>query len=861
MPTRLFVRLVEACRSNAWVVVLIVALAAALSAVYAGDRLQLDTDTEKLMSPDLPWRRSEAELDRKFPQRNDIVVVVDAMTPERADAAAEALAGRLAPRTELFTSVSVPELDPFFRKNGLLFMPPEEAKHTVDALVEAQPFIGSLAGDPTLRGLFKVLGQMADAVAAHAVDAAQVGRPFESLARAAASAVDEKPPRPVSWRLLMTDDATASRSARQLVLLQPVLDYTALRPGEAATAAVREAAHALHLDPDRGFSVRLTGSVPIADDEFSTLAGAMGQMIILTLGLFTGLMLFALRSVRLVAAILTTILAGLLITAGFAASTVGSLNPISVAFAVLFIGLAVDFGIQYTVRFRDERYHADDLRAALERTAVTVSQPLLLAGIATAVGFFSFLPTDYAGVRELGLIAGVGMIIALVLTFTFLPALLTLIRPAPAREPPGWSWAAGADAFVGRNRRRIALAAALVAAACAIVSLRLTFDADPLHLKNPKSESIATLRDLAADPRYSLDRLYAIVPSVADADATAARLEKLHSVGDVMTLTSFIPDHQDETLALIEDARPMLMPPLDRGQTAQPPSDTETKIALSALVAKLRALPDFEAAHRLADALDRAAQAGAIGLAALREVLLDGVPQYLESIRDLLQADHVTRESLPATVLRDWVAPDSAAKIEIQPRGDVNDIELRRNFVAEVRGVLPNVTGVPVSVLESGRTVVDAFRTAGLATLISITLVLAVVLRSFRAVAIVFAPLLLATLMTIATMVVFSLPLNHANIIALPLLIAIGVAFDIYFVMNWRAGVGGLLQTSTARAVVFSALTTATAFGSLAFSPHPGTADMGALLLIALGYTVFCTLFVLPALLGPPLARRDAAKV
>ena len=125
------------------------------------------------------------------------------------------------------------------------------------------------------------------------------------------------------------------------------------------------------------------------------------------------------------------------------------------------------------------------------------------------------------------------------------------------------------------------------------------------------------------------------------------------------------------------------------------------------------------------------------------------------------------------------------------------------------------------------------------------------VLRRLRDVALVIAPLLLAAMLTLAITVVIGMKLNYANIIALPLLLGIGVAFDIYFVMNWRAGQTHHLQSSTARAVVFSALTTMSAFGSLALSDDPGTAEMGELLTISLAATLFCTLFVLPALLGP----------
>ncbi len=149
-----------------------------------------------------------------------------------------------------------------------------------------------------------------------------------------------------------------------------------------------------------------------------------------------------------------------------------------------------------------------------------------------------------------------------------------------------------------------------------------------------------------------------------------------------------------------------------------------------------------------------------------------------------------------------------------------------------------------------------AFRTAGLFALVAIALLLAIVLRRIRDVALVLAPLLLAGLLTVATSVLADLPLNFANIIALPLLLGVGVAFDIYFVMNWRAGRVDPLQSGTARAVLFSALTTATAFGSLALSNHRGTSQMGILLTIALFFTLICTFFVLPSLMGPVRKHR-----
>jgi predicted RND superfamily exporter protein len=134
--------------------------------------------------------------------------------------------------------------------------------------------------------------------------------------------------------------------------------------------------------------------------------------------------------------------------------------------------------------------------------------------------------------------------------------------------------------------------------------------------------------------------------------------------------------------------------------------------------------------------------------------------------------------------------------------------------------------------------------------MLAIAILLSVALRRVMDVALVMAPLLVSSLLTVVVLRSAGISLNFANIIALPLLLGVGVSFNIYFVMNWRSGITRFLGSATARAVIFSALTTGTAFGSLALSAHPGTASMGTLLLISLVCTVLTTLLFVPALLA-----------
>jgi uncharacterized protein len=266
-------------------------------------------------------------------------------------------------------------------------------------------------------------------------------------------------------------------------------------------------------------------------------------------------------------------------------------------------------------------------------------------------------------------------------------------------------------------------------------------------------------------------------------------------------------------------------------------------------------------AERLVKALKEVAARGGAVLPLVASNVAPGIERRLNDLRLSLKAEPVTLEDLPGELLSQWVTADGRTRVEVFPKGNVRVNKAIRRFAAAVQRIAPNATGTPITIQESARTVSRAFAVAGAIALVVIALLLLAVLRRVNDVLLVLAPLVLAGLLTLGTSVVIGLPLNFANIIALPLLLGIGVAFDIYFVMRWRAGMGDLLQSSTASAILFSALTTGTAFGSLALSNHPGTSEMGKLLTLALLYTLLCTFFVLPALLGPVRAAESKAAV
>jgi uncharacterized protein len=845
-------RIVEFARRNAVLVMIACLVLAAAAAVYSAGHLAVDTDIERMLPSNVAWRQNERALDEAFPQNNNLLVaVIDARTPDLAEQAAGELADKMRAEPQLFTHVRQPDGGRFFDRNGLLYLSPEELDKVAQQLIAAQPLIGSLAHDPSLRGLFDALATFVSGAGADTEKVAQLDPTLTMIGNVVQRIIDRKRAS-LSWTEMMTGRKPNARDLRRFVMTRPVLDFSGLEPGATARTEIRRLASELGFSSESGVHLRLTGPVALDDEQFATLREGALRSTVLSVVMVCAILFIALRSVKLVGAIIVTLAAGFMLTAGFAALAIGSLNLISIAFGVLFIGLAVDFSIQFSVRYRDQRHRLGTFPAALRGTALTIGPSLVLAAGATAIGFLSFVPTRYTGIQALGWIAGGGMLIAIALNFLLLPALLTIVRPRGEPEAIGFRRAAPLDRWLIKRRRWVIGGAALLAAVSIALLPQIAFDFDPLNLKNPNTESVSTARDLMKDPMTTPYTAEILAPSLDDAKALAERVGELPEVAQVVTAASFIPEEQDKKLPIIEDLALLLGPSLNDPQPLPQPSDEAVLNAMSACGDAMEKIgkPGSPAA-RLGAALHAAAARGTGIVAPLRAALLAGLLRRLDGLREMTQAKALTLQSLPLELRAGWIAADGRARIEVFPKGDARDNRVLERFVAAVHSVAPAATGTPVTIQEAGRLISRAFVDAGVVGVAAITILLCAVLRRLREVMMVLGPLLLAALLTLAVTVVIGMPLNYANIIALPLLLGIGVAFDIYFVMNWRAGQIYHLQSSTARAVLFSALTTLSAFGSLGLSNDPGTSEMGILLTISLVCTLFCTFIVLPALLGP----------
>ncbi len=838
-------------------VLLVAALVAAVCLWLAATRLGVDSDTVAMLDEDLPFRQAYSRFQQQFPQLDNTVLgVIEAPTPEQAATAAERLTHALAesPRVLGFSWATGSE---FFARHGLLYLDLEQLETLANRLTEAQPLLGRLARQTRADVLLDLLREV-EIRAGDQDPPIDRDRLHHQIAETIEHALAGRE-HWLSWRqLLEPDQDGAPQAYRETLIIDPLLDHERVLAGRPVMQELDRIRSDLGLEqgPTRLY---LTGSVALGYEEMTSVIDGARLTGILALIFVTVIMLAGLRSVSLSLIALVNLIFGLAITAGFAALAIGRVNLISVAFVVLYIGLGVNYAVHYLLRYREIGQIERNRVSAVIAAGRFLVRPLTLSAATTALGFFAFVPTAFSGIAQLGLIAGVAMLVTLALSYTTLPAMLALFTPDPSHQVlntrQGWrrslAWP------IEFRRWLIALGGLLVAASLPL-AFQVKFDADPLNLRDADSESVVTIRRLFDSGDGGHRNIQVLLEEDAAITPIRERLAALDSVQRAVTLESFMPADQDAKLMLIEDLGWLLGPDIiDADWQRSPQQPADLAVVATGLAEVMEA--DTPLAAALGKLARQLQQAHGTELAdRVNRLLIGGMQPTLGRLSDGLNASTpVSETALPEWLVSQFRGSDGTRLIQVFPAGDPRDAREQRRFFDQVLAVAGDrATGAPVIQLAAGEAITRAFRQALAWAAIGISLVLLLALRSLSDTARVLAPLVLGGLLTAGVMVLLGIPFNFANVVALPLLLGVAVDNGIHLVLRHRAGIlanGNVLESATARAIVFGAMITAGGFGNLAFSPHAGTASLGLILACGLALMVMATLVFVPALLG----RRD----
>ena len=814
---------------------------------YGAVNFKINSDLNKLIDQTSDWRVDFDAFERQFPDLvHTAVVVVSATSQKNLETVTAEVVAYLRSHDELFTAVAAPGSEAFFRDHAFLYMDIDQLDQVTDRLAQAQPLINAIHRNPTMHGVADLLVRGFDNGESEGLDVV-----LDRLSGSAADAVAQNF-NPVNW----TDEFFPLSERRyQLIYLKPQSNFAQSLPDAAVVAGLRKMVESIEKPGD--VEIQLTGEITLQHEEIEAAVSGVSVAGWLALGLLLLVLIVGVRSGKIIVATFLMLFVGILWTTAYAMATVGAFNTLSLVFIVMFFGLGVDFSLHFCLRFQEAINQGEtEVNQGLLESTSSVGRAISLCSFTTAIGFLGFWPTAYQGLADLGVICAGGMVIAWFLTFTFLPAFFSVVG-APRAHQMGLPTSQGIVRGLLKRRMWVVLAVLGVGVLASSLAIRSQFDYSVLALKDSSSESMLALRELQ---RGQLTTDYQLVV-LQNTPIAVSELEALPSVANVGGYQDLLPHDIDEKALAIEDLSIMFWA-LNNSEPGEGAFREAPRRALEEIVEAARqANADTEMLQNLDALLSQSDEV----LARWEVVFLENLLQELQWLRRAINTFDVRLQDIPDTIKSRLVSSEGARLYTVTPARDITEVSALSNFIGEVKSVHAHATGRPVIEWGVGNIVVTAFQQAMLFALVGIVSVLLVTLRRLGPTLLVLAPLVLASVCTFALGFLLGESVNMASVLVLPLVFGLGVDNGVHVVDRYLIEAEGdgaqdvdqLIQSSTPRAVVLSALTTMGAFAALAISPHQGTASIGLLLSVSVGFLLLFTVFILPVLLSF-LSRENA---
>ncbi|MFO7598525.1 MAG: MMPL family transporter [Candidatus Desulfacyla sp.] len=856
---------------------------ALLSAAAAFLFLGLNSDQDKLVSPNTAFHKRYLAHLKNFGDQEYLYVVIRTGGTEegkkRAIAFAEDLNRRLMRQPKLIHAVHF-RISPADLGNGvLLFASPEEAKALSGTIRFLVPFLEAWSRDGSVSGFIDSVAALLGGTAGDLslVEPSLMGRALEmlnELIETINGVLDRKAPYRSILDLSQAGNDYFFTSSGGLLIMRvlPAKDFGTMDVIGEPLKAMRHALDATRADyPD--IEAGLTGRPVLQADEMTTTDRDMTLAALIAMLVVALLFMLILHGWLRPLLLLISLMTAMAWSFGFATVAVGELNLLSIVFALVLVGIGVDFGIHIIMRYVEAKKGGTGVDDAVRASIFRTGPGIILGAVTSVCAFYSVLWSDFIGLAELGLIGGTGVLLCLVSMLTVLPAMLLIagrrnlfpssvprITALPSLERlstrPGWA------VFI----LLIVTLAALPGA------FKVRFSYNLLELQAKGLESVEYEKILIESSGESTWYAILTAENLNELERLTRTLEALPSVGKVESILDLIPENQAAKIALYQKAAEDLKP---ISFTALPSPVPDADRLIRSLARLSRTLEGLEEKLFAAGAgseialIDRGlGSMDAVvtllrqdpGRAKLLKPLQTGLARDMEtSVRQLkiwLAAEAVTPHALPATLTNIHVGKDGSYQIKVIPKRDVWDFTELGEFVSQLRRVDPEVSGVPIEVLESALLMHRTFLWAAGLTVVLVTLILWLYWRSLRVVFLTMLPLGVSMLWLLEIMGWLGLNFNLANFFAIPILIAIGVDGGIHLLARWgevqhmartvpEQGIG-LFHTSTPTAVSLSFATTMIGFGGLLFAHHRGLASLGWVMVLGSLMGMLACLLVLP---------------
>ena len=859
----------------------------ALAVIYTVKNLQFDVNRDNLVGSEKKYHKNFLKFKKEFPTQDDLVVVVESDDPEKNRQFVERLGAKLE-REPLFTNVFYKGDLKMLGSKALLFVPESDLAELKSTLKDYRPFIQEFTRATNLVSLFTLVNtrfrtardekneQNESLVKALPALERIVKQATESLHRPGT------PPSP-GVTALFNPGADAEQQIYITFANGQIYLVTAQAPSDDLNDVAVEKIRSLMEETKRevpGLNVGLTGEPVLEIDEMAqsqkdTITASIASLLICAFIFIYGYQ----ETGRPVKATLCLLL-GLAYTLAFATFAVGHLNILTITFAPILIGLAIDYGVHLISRYEEELRRGRTQELALTKAMVYTGQGIFSGALTTAGAFIAMYFTNFKGIQEMGLICGGGLLICLVPMMTALPALLLRGRQNVLDHKQG-------DLAEGRARienlwLKRPLAVALVVAILSVLAAaqipKVYFDYNLLNMQSEGLPAVVFEEKLINANRANTNAnaksiLYGavIATNLDEAARLESELTNLPSVAGVESITRFLNEDQSKKLETVREIKKDLMDlnfeepdprPVDLTELSRTLYSTygylwnavevtrKDEPAISRqLDSLMQSVSDLRVQMLQGDATEEAANAQKLG--AFQRALFDDVGDTFDALKHQDDTGPLRVQDLPSALRDRFIGVTGKYLLMVYPKNDVWIRENQRKFIEDVSRVYADVTGTPVQLYHYTELLKQSYELAAKYSLVAIALLVLVHFRSLLCVVLALVPVAIGSLWLVGLMGYFDIPFNPANIMTLPLVIGIGVTNGIHILNRFAEEQNpSILARSTGKAVLVSGLTAIAGFGSLMLAQHRGIKSLGYVMSIGLATCMIAGLTFLPAILN-----------
>lgn len=794
------------------------------SLYFSIENLKINTSTDSLIDNNLEFKKNQRELNKQFQiLSNNILIRIKSENTDKIKLVYEEINQKLENKKEIDFFYS-PNFDEFFRENFFLLLNEEQKENFVDELYKFQPFLSEINDNPKIKGFNDFIELLIKSEKLNSI------RDLEKIFEIFLKSLEDK--KNVEWKSLL------DRDLNEIFILISLNENHLERYGFTKFYNFLNSLSKEYNDSNIALS--FTGGLVIDHEELKSVSSGAIFSGVLSIILVSLILFFAFRRIKLIIFLTLSIFIGLIITTGLTTLVVGSLNLISVAFAVLFIGISVDFGIQVYLRILEKKKSSHFISSIQ-----TISKTITIAAIPSIIGFLSFIPTSYVGLSELGIISAIGLLTGLLVNIFLLPSFLLISKNKNQfgieENIKNYDW----NIFyrlINKYRYLILSGIFIITIFDFYYFKSLTFDSDALKLKDQDLQSVVLAKELI-EKNPTSDYVISIL---SDNDFPNDKIKKILSdenVKSIKSLDNLLENYQSDNLDYLKIL-------FSSNKSDIFFSDIQEIERLKNLLDRIKYSDNqnlSDISDKLIDELSKS-QINKTSAKEIENILFKDFNEVIDFIVSLGDKPKFKTNEIPDYYKKRYESTEGVKRVEVLPSKDVKINRNLEEFVSSVKSVFPNATGMPVIQIEAGKVVISSFIFAFTISFIFTLVFLTLIFRDYKKVVICISSLFVALVLLIFLMILFNINLNFANMISLPLLFSLGISYPIYFVsrLSETKDLKRVFSSNTPLAILCSALTTIASFGTLYFSSHDGTSSMGLLLFLSLSTTLISSLIFLP---------------